>query len=147
MAVFSLEINMANILLQCFVSSTVILKSCFCFFRTAEYCVWIYLSCISVLFRFTFYTSDCVSCPCSPWATNQKYRIELLKLLMGSLRRVRQNVIPKRRWRFIIRLIPEDTGWSRYWQIKKNSMVWVRERTIPTERPPLVGEVVANFYG
>jgi hypothetical protein len=31
--------------------------------------------------------------------------------------------------------------------IKKNSMVWVRERTIPTERPPLVGEVTANFCG
>jgi hypothetical protein len=28
---------------------------------------------------------------------------------------------------------------------KKNSMVWVRERTIPTERPPLVSEVIANF--
>jgi hypothetical protein len=24
-------------------------------------------------------------------------------------------------------------------------MVWVHERTIPTERPPLVGEVIANF--
>jgi hypothetical protein len=24
-------------------------------------------------------------------------------------------------------------------------MVWVRERTILTERPPLVGEVIANF--
>jgi hypothetical protein len=30
---------------------------------------------------------------------------------------------------------------------KKNSMVCVRERTIPTERPPLVGEVIANFCG
>jgi hypothetical protein len=30
---------------------------------------------------------------------------------------------------------------------KKNSLVWVRERTIPTERPPLVGEVNANFCG
>jgi hypothetical protein len=30
---------------------------------------------------------------------------------------------------------------------KLNSMVWVRERTIPTERPPLVGEVIANFCG
>jgi hypothetical protein len=30
---------------------------------------------------------------------------------------------------------------------KKNYMVWVRERTIPTERPQLVGEVIANFYG
>jgi hypothetical protein len=29
----------------------------------------------------------------------------------------------------------------------KNSMVWIRERTIPTERPPLIGEVIANFYG
>jgi hypothetical protein len=28
---------------------------------------------------------------------------------------------------------------------KLNSMVRVRERTIPTERPPLVGEVIANF--
>jgi hypothetical protein len=33
-----------------------------------------------------------------------------------------------------------------WWQpspikLKKNSMVWVRERTIPTQRPPLVGEV------
>jgi hypothetical protein len=28
---------------------------------------------------------------------------------------------------------------------KLNSMVWVRERTIPTERPALVGEVIANF--
>jgi hypothetical protein len=26
-----------------------------------------------------------------------------------------------------------------------NFMVWVRERTIPTERPPLIGEVIANF--
>jgi hypothetical protein len=30
---------------------------------------------------------------------------------------------------------------------KTNSMVSVRERTIPTERPPLVGEVIANFCG
>jgi hypothetical protein len=28
---------------------------------------------------------------------------------------------------------------------KLNSMVRVRERTIPTERSPLVGEVIANF--
>jgi hypothetical protein len=30
---------------------------------------------------------------------------------------------------------------------KLNSMVRVRERTTPTERPPLVGEVIANFCG
>jgi hypothetical protein len=29
----------------------------------------------------------------------------------------------------------------------KNSMVRVRERTTPTERPPLVGEVISNFCG
>jgi hypothetical protein len=29
--------------------------------------------------------------------------------------------------------------------IKKNSVALVRKRTIPTERPPLVGEVSANF--
>jgi hypothetical protein len=32
-------------------------------------------------------------------------------------------------------------------KLKLNSMVWVRERTIPTERPPLLGEVIANFCG
>jgi hypothetical protein len=32
-------------------------------------------------------------------------------------------------------------------KLKLNSMVWVRERTIPTERPPLVSEVIANFCG
>jgi hypothetical protein len=30
---------------------------------------------------------------------------------------------------------------------KTNSVVWVRERTIPTERPPLVGEVSSNVCG
>jgi hypothetical protein len=30
-------------------------------------------------------------------------------------------------------------------QFKKNSMVWVRERTIPTERVPFVDEVITNF--
>jgi hypothetical protein len=30
-------------------------------------------------------------------------------------------------------------------ETKTNSMTWVREWTIPTERPPLVGEVITNF--
>jgi hypothetical protein len=30
---------------------------------------------------------------------------------------------------------------------KLNSVAWIRERTIPIERPPLVGEVSANFCG
>jgi hypothetical protein len=32
-------------------------------------------------------------------------------------------------------------------EIKHNSVALVRERTIPTEWPPLVGEVNANFCG
>jgi hypothetical protein len=32
-------------------------------------------------------------------------------------------------------------------QKNKNSVAWVRERNIPTERPPLVGEVSANLCG
>jgi hypothetical protein len=44
-------------------------------------------------------------------------------------------------------------GWGRdkLWALmkmilnpQKNSMIWVRERTTPTERP-LVGEVIVNF--
>jgi hypothetical protein len=31
--------------------------------------------------------------------------------------------------------------------IKTNSMASVREQAIPTERPPLAGEVSANFCG
>jgi hypothetical protein len=41
-------------------------------------------------------------------------------------------------------------SWWRYntsFCIKLNSMVWVRERTIQAERPPLVGEVIVNFCG
>jgi hypothetical protein len=34
-----------------------------------------------------------------------------------------------------------------YLSTKLNSMIWVRERTTPTERPPPVGEVIANFCG
>jgi hypothetical protein len=30
---------------------------------------------------------------------------------------------------------------------KLNSVALVREQTMPTERPPLVGEVIANFGG
>jgi hypothetical protein len=30
---------------------------------------------------------------------------------------------------------------------KTNSVAWVRERTVQTDRPPLVGELSANFCG
>jgi hypothetical protein len=29
----------------------------------------------------------------------------------------------------------------------KDSVAWVHERTTPTERPPIVGEVSAKFFG
>jgi hypothetical protein len=35
----------------------------------------------------------------------------------------------------------------RFFITKLNSVALVRERTIPTERPPPVGEVSANFCG
>jgi hypothetical protein len=37
------------------------------------------------------------------------------------------------------------TSISILYKKKLNSMVWVRERTIPTERPPIFDEVIANF--
>jgi hypothetical protein len=33
-----------------------------------------------------------------------------------------------------------------YQDVTNNSMALVRKRTIPTERPPLVGEVSANVF-
>ena len=41
----------------------------------------------------------------------------------------------------------EDTDINTSPQTKLNSVALVRERTIPTERPPPVGEVSANFCG
>jgi hypothetical protein len=48
-----------------------------------------------------------------------------------------------------VRVCQVTLEWARHRLalIKKNSVAWVRERTIPTERPPLVGEVSANFCG
>jgi hypothetical protein len=40
----------------------------------------------------------------------------------------------------------EDSG-SRTNGLKLNSVAWVRERTVSTERPPLIGEVSVNFCG
>jgi len=48
--------------------------------------------------------------------------------------------------------VSHESAGSGSWQfldklLKKNSVALVRERTIPTERPPPVGEVSANFCG
>jgi hypothetical protein len=37
--------------------------------------------------------------------------------------------------------------WTEPYEKDKNSGALVRQRSIPTERPPLVGEVSANFSG
>jgi hypothetical protein len=39
------------------------------------------------------------------------------------------------------------TLWAKLPGKEKNSRALVRQQTIPTERPPLVGEVSANFRG
>jgi hypothetical protein len=36
---------------------------------------------------------------------------------------------------------------GKYIQKQINSVALVRKRTIPIERPPIVGEVSANFFG
>ena len=41
----------------------------------------------------------------------------------------------------------QSTHTCHFFVYKKNSVALVRERTIPTERPPPVGEVTANFCG
>jgi hypothetical protein len=41
----------------------------------------------------------------------------------------------------------EPTSLARKTKTKLNSVVSVREKTIQTERPPLIGDVSANFYG
>jgi hypothetical protein len=54
--------------------------------------------------------------------------------------------------RFCSHLTTEALQWGdpqskEYHQLSINSRALVRQRTIPTERPPLVGEVSANFSG
>jgi hypothetical protein len=40
-----------------------------------------------------------------------------------------------------------EYGLIAFQHVKPNSVGLVRERTIPTERPPFVGEASANFFG
>jgi hypothetical protein len=40
-----------------------------------------------------------------------------------------------------------ELQWNKYGWLKLNSVALDRKRTIPTEQPPLVGEVSANFCG
>ena len=46
-----------------------------------------------------------------------------------------------------VRTLSNDWTVENKTKLKLNSVALVRERTIPTERPPPVGEVIANFCG
>jgi hypothetical protein len=75
------------------------------------------------------------------WGTTSNSNIEILERFQSK----------------VLRLIVDATWYVSNSVIRKdlqiptkttlNSMVWVCKRTIPTERPPLVGEVIANFCG
>jgi hypothetical protein len=47
----------------------------------------------------------------------------------------------------VCRVKPLPSNGSEDMSVDTNSVALVRERTIPTERPPLVGEVSAKFCG
>jgi hypothetical protein len=47
----------------------------------------------------------------------------------------------------LIFVIPRALLWTKSFLSSAYSVVWVRERTIPTEQQPLVSEVNANFCG
>jgi hypothetical protein len=49
------------------------------------------------------------------------------------------------RW-FFCRHTWHQDRYARFVTVQKTPLFWVRERTIPTERPPLVGELSANFW-
>jgi hypothetical protein len=51
--------------------------------------------------------------------------------------------------RFSLCLVPSDLWYSQLTHrvYITNSVAWVRKRTIPTKRPPLVGEIRSNFCG
>jgi hypothetical protein len=70
------------------------------------------------------------------------HRLYWLRVFRGFCRSLRANAE-------ILPLLDHDRRLPHpYWFIiyeKKISMVWVRERTKPTERPPLVGEMIAKF--
>jgi hypothetical protein len=61
-------------------------------------------------------------------------------------RTTRRNVIS---WNVLLKLRfkAAHSNISEWYKLQTNSVVWVRERSTPTKRPPLVGEVIANFCG
>ena len=64
-------------------------------------------------------------------------------------RRLQRTMHDFNQWHYMIRNVKNNYNYSviRLAIIKLNSVALIRERTIPTERPPPVGEVSANFCG
>jgi hypothetical protein len=56
--------------------------------------------------------------------------------------RVHKSLPPVPSWARSIQYTPPDFA-----TLSNNSVVLVRERTVPTERSLIVGEVIANFCG
>jgi hypothetical protein len=73
-----------------------------------------------------------------------------MKHTLYTFKSVFENAIRVNVWRFALSLmwthLSEHIGVCII-KLKLNSVAVVRKRTIPTERPPLVGEVSANLYG
>jgi hypothetical protein len=83
------------------------------------------------------------------WFKDKRLRQRSLAVRLPRMKQRRTHVyhrVSKRCWSSWITRVPH--GGARVSRVhKKHSMTRVRERTIPTERPPLVREVSANFCG
>jgi hypothetical protein len=68
---------------------------------------------------------------------------------MNTLHGTNKQRMSIQRTKVIMPVITWENGFifKCYFMTKLNSVALVRERTIPTERPPPVGDVIANFCG
>jgi hypothetical protein len=78
-----------------------------------------------------------------PWMTTRLHCITSQKTVLSVFRRI----TPRQQKIYLI-LLQHYVTLRVYLQFKnrkKNSVAWVREWTMPTKQPPLVGELSANF--
>jgi hypothetical protein len=113
---------------------------------------WEYFGIVNFIYVLT--TSQVLSTDCDFWIQWRVVRlnvIEFSETFAASIFRAEQ-FIPG----FLFGLLslkmeavcPPIRQWSGILDKKQtNSVAWARERTIQTERPPLLGEVFANFCG